>query len=145
MFTQTFIPIHTIIYYYLVYFKNTIREDFLDNQYGDQYQNIIKTFFKNIKYQRNVHLDLYPNEQIKNIKLPHLFPNFIIINPSPKNYLSSKVNQPNNINMIQNDILTNLSTINNQKSIQKYYNQYIGKDIEKSLTSICNSSFVSYT
>ena len=47
--------------------------------------------------------------------------------------------------MIQNDILTNLSTINSQQSIQKYYNLFIGKDLEKSLTSICNSNFVSYT
>lgn len=145
MFTQLlflFILLFIIVWYIR---RNTIREDFLESQYGDEYQNIIKTFFRGVNYQRNLHLDLYPNEQIKNIKLPYLFPDFVIIKPYPKNYLSLEANTPNTINMIQNDILTNLSTINSQQSIQKYYNQFIGNDIEKNLTSICNSNFVSYT
>ena len=137
-----FILLFIIVWYIR---RNTIREDFSEKHYGEEYQSIIKTFFKGSKYQRNIHLDLYPNEQIKNIKLPYLFPDFVIINPLPNNYLSSKVNIPNTICMIQNDILTNFSTINSQKSIQKYYNQFIVKDIEKNITCICNSSFVCYT
>ena len=143
MFSQLlflFILLFIIVWYIR---RNAITEDFLESQYGDEYQSISQTFLKSIKYQRNLHLDLYPNEQIKNIKLPNLFPDFVIINPIPHNYLSSKVNIPNTICMIQDDILTNFSTINSQQSIQKYYNGW--KRLEKNITSICNSNFVSYT
>ena len=84
MFTQLLFLFILLIIIVCYIRRNTVREDFLERQYGDEYQNIIKTFFRGVNYQRNLHLDLYPNEQIKNIKLPYLFPDFVIIKPSPK-------------------------------------------------------------
>ena len=124
---------------------NTVEHLSNINNYDDHYQSVTKTFIKGVAYHKNIKLHLYPNELFKNIKLPYLFPDFVKMKKS-NHYLFSEIIYPNNINIIQNDILLNISNISRrQKSIQTHYNIPINKDFDQQITTICNSNLVSYT
>jgi hypothetical protein len=147
LFLSIFILLLIYILWYTRRGNNTFEHLSNINNYNyddEHYQSVTKTFLKKIVYKKNIKLQLYPNELFKNIKLPYLFPDFVIMKKS-HNSLFSELIHPNNIKIIQNDLLLNISNISIQKSIQNHYNIPINKDFNQKITTICNSNLVSYT